>query len=468
MTTNSSNKPHSFFSRFEDTLKLNNHKFFFFIILVFGIILRIFCLEENGLWIDEIWSMHYSHSSKTIAEIIAACKADTHPPFFDILLHVVLSFTNDYEFTGRYVGLFFGIIGIILTQYYVFKITQSRRISLIAMALVSLNYFHIIYSFEGRFYSLVYVLSLISIAEIILFLSYKKLKHLIIFAISNIVFVYTHYYGGILLTALSLVVGFLWIIKEISIKTFAKYLAACVVIFVSFLPWLPNMLGKEVVETWIKAPNPLEFFGYFALYSGRNPIETAIHFLPLIFIHKVYKFDKKIALLLAGSILLGFLIPFTISHLFTPMLHARYTIIYLPSIIILAAIFWVKLEIISDNLKRWIAALVFLSMMIVLLVLSTATKTGHKDGWREASLILNRTEAKDIFTEHDLYLNYYLNYHGNKTSGNFDGFKKSEANEMWLLSTPYDSNKMLEEMDFQVIQEHHLSNRFVLYQAFRK
>jgi uncharacterized membrane protein len=468
MITAITNQLKQIFDFIETKLNLYNHKFYFFMILGFGIILRIFCFTENGLWIDEIWSMHASNSQRNISEIIAMCIADTHPPLFDILLHGVLKLTNDYEFTGRYLGLFFGVIGIALTHFYTFKITHSRRLSLITMALVSFNYFHIIYSFEGRFYSLVYILSLISIAELYLFLTHQKLKHLIIFIITNVLLVYTHYYGGILLTALSIVVFALLLFKEITFKLFIKYVLACAVIFLSFLPWLPYMLGKEGTVSWMQVPNPIEFIVYFALYTGKNPIETAILLFPLIFTFKLYRTNKKLAFLLVGSIVLGFLIPFIVSHLFTPLLHVRYTIIYLPSVLILAALFWDRLEIISINLKKWIAGIVFLSMMVSLLVFSVETKEGYKDGWKGASLVLNRSNATNIFTEHNLYLNYYLDYHGEKNAGDFDDFLKSEYDDLWLLKTPYDTKNMFEVFDLNVIQEHHLSNNFILYQVTRK
>jgi len=467
ITTISSNLK-LFFSLLESKLNLYNYKLFIVAVLGFGIILRIFCFTENGLWIDEIWSMYASNSNRTISEIIALCIADTHPPLFDILLHGILHLTNDYEFTGRFVGLFFGVIGIALTHFYTFKITKSRRLSLITMALVSFNYFHIIYSFEGRFYSLVYILSLVSIAELYLFMVHHKLKHLVIFIITNIAFVYTHYYGGILLTALSLIVLILLLLREVSTKIFIQYALGCIIVFISFLPWLPYMLGKEGMVSWMQPPKPIEFLIYFALYTGKNPIETAILFLPLFFTFKLYKTDRKLAFLLVGSILLGFIIPFIVSHLFTPLLHVRYTIMYLPSILILAALFWDRLEIITENLKRWLAVIVFLSMMTSLLVFSPETKVGYKDDWKGASLILNRADAQDIFTEHNLYLNYYLDYHGDKIAGDSDAFLNSTTSDMWILRSPYDTENMFDKADLQIIQEHHLSNNFVLYQVLRK
>jgi len=461
-------KLQQFFFLLEAKLNFHDHKFFFFIILGFGIILRIFSFEENGLWIDEIWSMHASKSTRTISEIIALCIADTHPPLFDILLNGVLKLTRDYEYTGRYLGLFFGVIGIAITHYYAFKISKSRRISLIAMALVSFNYFHIIYSFEGRFYSLVYIFSLVSVAELYLFMVNQKLKHLLIYVITNVLFVYTHYYGGILLTALSLIVLILLILKEISIKTFIQFATGCVLIFISFLPWLPYMLDKEGIVSWMNPPKPIEFLIYFALYTGKNPIETAVLFLPLLFTFKLYKTDRKLALLLVGSIVLGFLIPFIVSHAFTPLLHVRYTIIYLPSVLILATLFWDRLEIISENLKKWFAAFVFLSMMTSLLVFSPETKVGYKDDWKGASLLLYQFDAKNIYTEHNLYLNYYLDYHGDKSAGDLKDFSNSDAQEFWILSTPYDTERMFEGDNKHIIQENPLLRGFVLYKVQQK
>lgn len=458
---------HGQFRNLENRLQLNDHRLFFFLILLFGLILRVFSIEDNGLWVDEVWSMWASHSSRTIPEIIQLCIDDTHPPLFDILLHGALLITNDYEFTARYLSLIFGMLGLLLTYYYAHKLSDSKRIALISMALASFNYFHIIYSMEGRFYSLVYILSILSLGHLFLFVKHRRIKHLVIFVIVNILFVYTHYYGAIYLIVLSLLMLGLLLIKQINLKAFVFYTLGCVVVLISFLPWLPYMLSKEGVASWIPLPKLSDFFLYIGLYTGKNPIESAILFIPIVFAFTVYQKRKSLIILLVGSVLLGFLVPFLVSVISTPMLHVRYTIFYFPAMFILAAIFWDRLKWIPETTKKWLAAIVFLSMMASVMIFSVETKPGYKDGWKEASLILNRVDADRIYTEHLIYLNYYLDYHGAKSAGDLEDYARSEPNEFWWLSTIYDSKNLIEADQLEVVQEHPLPNGFILYKVRR-
>lgn len=297
-------------------MKKNAHKILFCCILLIGTFLRLFTLELNSLWLDEIWSMNASSSTKTAWEIIEICKGDTHPPLFDIILNWALKIFNDAEFTGRYLAFFLGIIGMLATYLYANKISSNKKIALIAFGIVSLNYFHVIYSFEGRFYTLIYLLSLGCLAELYLFIKNNKIKSLVAFFIYAISILYTHYYGAILLLSLGIAIVILWLLKNISTKVFLKFLLTSILIVIAFTPWVPFVFAKSGTTSWMSTPKLIEFYKYYETYTGNNWAELIVLFLPLLLFFIKHKNHRQLSILLYACILLGFLIPYTASILY--------------------------------------------------------------------------------------------------------------------------------------------------------
>lgn len=322
----------------------------YLVILIIGTGMRLFNLT-NGLWLDEIWSMVMSAPDNSVIEIINNCKTDSHPPLFDIILHYFLVVFGNNDINSRLLALFIGMISILTTYYYTLRISKSYFASFLAFAMITLSFFHIYYSNEGRFYTFLYLLSVTVLSELYLFLKDKKIRNLISFILFSSLLVYTHYYGAILIFALYIIVLFLWFIKEINRKTFLQTAAGGVIILLLFSPWLPFMLSGQQKESWMTNPGIGDFFDYLFKYTGKNPVEFLFVLLALVMSVKFWKTNIKLYSLLFGTILLGFFIPFIVSYLSIPMLHFRYTFIYYPSIIILVALFWEQTKMINDKKK---------------------------------------------------------------------------------------------------------------------
>ena len=271
--------------------KLYKSPILYVIIICLGISLRLFNIND-GLWLDEIWSMSISRIEHSSFEIIEACKNDTHPPFFDLLLHYFLVLFGSNEINGRILSLIIGGIGIFSTLYYTKKITDNNISTLIATALISFSFFHIYYSSEGRFYTFLYLLSLSVICELYLFLKTKRILHIIVFVAVSTVLAYTHYYGAILLFGLALIVFFLWIIKEIDLKTFLYFVGAGILILVLYSPWLPYMLVRKSDSSWMNPPKIWAFFEYLYRYTGKNPVEFVFILFALFLSIKHFKENK--------------------------------------------------------------------------------------------------------------------------------------------------------------------------------
>lgn len=448
--------------------KLKYQQLLFLSILAVAFFLRFYSLSTNGLWIDEIWSMNASSSEHSYSEIIQICSNDTHPPLFDLLLHYFILLTNGAEFSGRYLALFFGMLSIVISYYYAKKISKKTDTALLAMGIVALNYFHVVYSFEGRFYTFIYLLSTISIAELYLYTDRKKGKHLILFGISSLLLVYTHYYGAILLCVLSILMLILLLFKQLSKKEFTAYCVTAAIITISFLPWVPFMLAKNGGDSWMQAPSIGDFFNYYYLYTGKNPLEFVLLFVPLLLFLKFNKDNKKLAVFLYGSILLGFLIPYIVSQFNTPMLHKRYTFIYLPSIYLMAALFWSSIPYKKEKLKRILLGILTLGTLGNLVFLKKDFKADYKDQWKEVSLFLKQSNnTLPVYAEQNSYLNFYLNLYGMPEAKHTDKISSSAPSTYWVLRTNYDETNSIEQLNLTVIETKDYPKKFHLYKVSR-
>ena len=433
----------------------------YLIVFTIGISMRLFNLTDS-LWLDEIWSMLMSGQEHSVIDIINACKTDTHPPLFDILLHYVL-LIGDEDITGRIFALFIGLLGVLATYYYTLRISKSHLASFLSFSLISFSYFHIYYSNEGRFYTFLYLLSLAVIAHLYFFLKEKSIRQLVLFVFFSILLSYTHYYGVILLFGLALVVLFLWIIKEIENRTFIKFIIGGGLILLVYLPWLPYMFSGSGNESWMNQAGLGQFFEYLYNYSGKNPVEFLFVLTAVIISFKYWKSDRILYSLLYGSILLGFIVPLVISYLSIPMLHIRYTFIYFPSLILLVAVFWEKTQLLESKKKNYLFIVVFLSILVNFFFINDITTKGiHKEPWREIASDVakfNYGINDKVYSELDFYLNYYLIKNDHKRAQTLSMHQDEDS--FWLLRTPYDSQE-------QIIASHKLirvidyGNEFVL------
>lgn len=433
----------------------------YLIVFTIGISMRLFNLTDS-LWLDEIWSMLMSAQENSVIDIINACKTDTHPPLFDILLHFVL-LIGDEDITGRIFSLIIGLFGIIATYFYTLRISKSHLAAFLSFSLISLSYFHIYYSNEGRFYTFLYLLSLAVIAHLYLFLKEKNVRQLVLFVVFSILLSYTHYYGVILLFVLALVVLLLWMIKEIENRTFINFIIGGGIILLLYLPWLPYMFSGSGNESWMNQASLGQFFEYLYNYTGKNPVEFLFVLTALIISVKYWKSDRILYSLLYGSIILGFIVPLIISYLSIPMLHIRYTFIYFPSLIVLVAVFWEKTQLLRSEKKKYLFIAVFLSILINFFFINDITTKGiHNEPWREiANDIAKYNYATDdeVYSELDFYLNYYLIKNNHKKAQSNTIHQGEES--FWLLRTPYDSQEQIIST-YKLIRSIDYGNKFVL------
>ena len=134
---------------------------FIFIILFVGIFLRIYNLNFEDFWIDEMVSFWAADPKYNILDsVLRLTQADLHILFNILLKYYFAIFSYKIEL-ARYVPLIFSILSLFLILYLA-SILQIRNVILL-LFLFSCNIYLIKFSQELRSYSLIFFLTILTL-----------------------------------------------------------------------------------------------------------------------------------------------------------------------------------------------------------------------------------------------------------------------------------------------------------------
>jgi uncharacterized membrane protein/tetratricopeptide (TPR) repeat protein len=160
---------------------------------VLGTALRLFWLDANSLWVDEIRTVTTSQLDLLSIPQFQA-QFSTHPPLLYVVTKVFILLAGTSEFVARMPAVLFGALSVLLT-YKMGSMLWSRNTGLIAACLLALNPYHMRYSQEARHYSLVVFLLLLSVIFLLRALETGKRTMWLAFALTTSLAIYTHYYA---------------------------------------------------------------------------------------------------------------------------------------------------------------------------------------------------------------------------------------------------------------------------------
>ncbi|MBI5029616.1 MAG: glycosyltransferase family 39 protein [Chloroflexi bacterium] len=242
-------------------------------ILVSAFALRIFYLNERGLWYDEAFAILYA--ARSFAEMIAGtltqvdgAAADVHPLFYYFSLHTWMQWAGDSVFAARFYSVFFGVA----TLPIIFSLSRrlfSKRVAMASILIVALAPFHLAYSQEARMYA---QLGFWSALAFLAFVRYSRGagKHWwSVFVVSGACALYSHNLAFFSFVALGM-----WTIGE-AIRTRSIHLLRATILaggamLVLWLPWLvvvPSQLGKIQQAYWVAFPTLVTLFQTLLVFT---------------------------------------------------------------------------------------------------------------------------------------------------------------------------------------------------------
>lgn len=438
---------------------IKDYRLYLVLSLVFGIFIRFYGLEIQSLWLDELYTVVNASSGAT--ELYTFLLGDVHPPFHYLLMLYWIRLFGNSVFVVRCFSALIGSASLIYMYYYS-KQFFSKYIATSATILMSFTYPGIYYSQEARSYILLILLSLISTFLFIKIISTKKeetqLQDHLLYLISSILLMYTHYFG-LLLVIFQLSY---WIIVSIIYKNERSnaFMTACV-LFVAYFIWIPiafdTMITKGGGNFWIPKPD-IQFFTrywYFITYPLELPqriVFLSLLIVPLILnprgiISKIVNSSKNIQLKSPITILVYFVVAiptftFILSQ-HTPVLIERNLLIISPFIYILIAM-WVSLVKQLQGYKQ--VAYIFFICIFCFTILAPTYYQPYKEQWREAvdySVKISDEKTAIIVLNRMNFFQYY--FEKSKIPENVLLTEKgsNDSNDMYALAVNRGKNKLI-------------------------
>lgn len=344
--------------------------------------LRVWGLADSCLWFDEIFGVHAAeHAWREMFWFVA--QDLIHPPLFYVLLKIWMSIGGDGLIWLRLFPVFFAVLSIAPFLYLCRELKLGRLTILVAFILLAVNGSLIKYAQEVRMYSLLLFLSLVSIWLFSRF--FIKGKSFAALVVVNILLVYAHYFGWLVVGA---EVFAILLFQRIKLR---QTLLMFGVTFLSFVPWMIAVYraasgGSSVGQNigWIERPGISAIFTFLfdliePFYFQMNSAEPgslyyiSIPLLILIGVAKVayllqwlsfedkkntYLLEVMIGVPIATALIFSWVMPYSVWG-------SRHLIIVYAPLLILTAIF-------LTELTNAIARNIVLGIGGVLLVISFA------------------------------------------------------------------------------------------------
>jgi uncharacterized membrane protein len=210
----------------------------------------------------------------SIPSMINWTASDIHPPFYYLALKCWALFGQS-EFAFRSFSAVFGVLTV-LAVYFVCLDLFGKGVGLAASLLMAVSPVNIYYSQEVRMFSLMAFLVLLSCYSFWKCLGAPGKRVLIVYVVSSVIMLYTHYFGVLVVCFQGLYFIGLFFLNGRLIKS-KKAVASClIVIFLLYAPWLPALYGTifhpQVGMEWMPKPDLFLLRDcYFGMMGGFAP-----------------------------------------------------------------------------------------------------------------------------------------------------------------------------------------------------
>lgn len=351
---------------------IKKHRFFLIIglIISFGIILRL--LNLQGSFSHDEWYT-YDVVARNFTDMNAQMYPDVHVPLYFYLVKIFVTIFGMSELTLRIFSVILGILGLVAFAIFTKKFF-ANKVAILSTAILSFSVFHIAYSQVARMYSLLFLAIVCSLYFMFELLFQEKKYSLLGYIISNLIIIYTHFFGAFFIL-FQLIVLFIY---QEKLQNKKRIILGHLWMFISMIPFGIFMLiqvYRKIIGTsyadWMPPTTLTDLYVGFSAMSSNHIL--SIFFL-IIFIYFIYKQTKsfktktteniKKNIILIG-LFIGLILP-SIITLITPIFAWRYYTIIYPLFILMIVI------VIQDfNFKKY-EKLIW-GIIFFLLILSSLT-----------------------------------------------------------------------------------------------
>ena len=396
--------------------KNNIHLFILFFITLIGLYFRVLGINKTGgFWLDEAYCCYDAEASFPFGIFNRVLHKDLHSPLYFFILHFWMKIFGNHDITIRLLSVIFGVL-LLPVLYSIGKELYSKKTGLIMAALASVNSLLIYYSQEVKFYSLLTLLSGLSVLFLLKIRDCCHKKYLAALTVTNLVLLYTFPLCTIFVFLEALIFFIYLCFTKKSIKLF---IIAQIITLTLYLPYLSVFLhnhtdassSKAFIDVfWWTGFNPVSILlviqDWFSLLPV-NLIDTPLTFYNLFNINFAFIMLILIPVIIyligiiralkeksfAGILfLIGFF--FFITEIILSMrgslaLMSKYTILVLPIMIVTGGYGFSKLK--SINFSTFLITFLLLFSVFYLRFSPQSTSLmKREEGFRSVANILNR------------------------------------------------------------------------------
>ncbi|HLD80253.1 MAG TPA: glycosyltransferase family 39 protein [Candidatus Nanoarchaeia archaeon] len=228
------------------------------VIILLGLLLRLYDLNKESIWVDEAYSLHYALLPSPNEVMAGTVETEGAPPGYYLLLHYWIKAFGSSEFSVRFPSLLAGALSIAII-FKIGEVLYDRRTGLIAALLLSTSMLQILFSQETRLYS---IYGLLTLCTLYFFskIYNKSLRQLpasnqdyFFYTLSMILSLYLNFVAGILIALYTFAA--LWHKKHFPWK---KWLATNLAIILIALPLIPLFLQQYITADTGIAPELIQ------------------------------------------------------------------------------------------------------------------------------------------------------------------------------------------------------------------
>ncbi len=233
----------------------NNTFFKLFIIILVGFAFRLWFLDKpEGLWNDEYvsWFIASQTDWNTFWEKVYE---NCHMPLYYFYLKIWMFCFSDTDISLRWSSVLPSILSIPM-MYFVGKELKDKNLGLLCALMTSLSSFLIYFAQEARLYSLIFLLSSISVFYFIKAIKDTTNKNIILFFVSNALIIITHTLG-IIYSFFNILFLLLHILKE---KNNEKTKLVTPIVLISFIV----LICSSLLWTIASSKNLSQFWSNFS------------------------------------------------------------------------------------------------------------------------------------------------------------------------------------------------------------
>lgn len=435
--------------------KFHHHKWLLAIVGI-AIAIRVYELTEWSLWADEAYSITV-RGSMGLGEMFWVSQ-DPHPPLYYATLQLWMRVFGDSLLATRTLSVLFGVLTIVAV-YHLGHALFNRETGIFSALLIAVSVVHISASRTVRMYSLLTLLSTLSMYYFVRVLQNKSPEITFGYIISTVLLLHTHIFAVFVVLVQNIYAIFSTYVApsdQISWgEPLKNWISLQAIVGACLLPWLSISIYRIISiatgtggsgVTWIQVPTEWTLAETLLIYAGypmEYPIlagtETTlllaagvlvVFALAIAFAFGLTDksknqdlFAKNVVFLALFVLVLG--IPFVISIVLTPIYVIRYTI---PATIGLYIVVGYGLSTIQP---AWLK-IGIVGVLCIALAISGAAFVSHpsEEDWEGASeFVDDGIEDGDIIVYQPYWTENAHQYYLNKPEVASVGFPEQPADD---------------------------------------